>query len=241
MLWWSHFSALGGLNVSVAGALAIAGWLAAVRCWRAALAWCLAFCATMLVAAGSQMAFIGWGIGVRSLDFAGFSGHAARAAVLYPAALFLLLERVDRPLRRSGFVLGVLVAAIVAYARVAIGAHSVAEALSGWVLGSCAALLFAARAETACGPIRVPLLAGLALPLFLLPYAEPAGAGQWITGLSLALSGHDRPYLRGSWQPAGFPYVPPCAPEKLHLGYLCLAGEQATDGMIRLSTKPGKP
>jgi hypothetical protein len=122
----------------------------------------------------------------------------------------------------------------------------VAEALSGWMLGSCAALLFAARTArtqdpAACGPIRKPLLAGLALPLLLLPHAEPAGARQWITGLSLALSGHDRPYLRGSWQPAGFPYVPPCAPEKLHLGYLCLAGEQATDGMIRLSTKPGKP
>jgi membrane-associated phospholipid phosphatase len=210
MLWWSHWSALGGLNVSVAGALAVTGWLAVMRCWRAALAWCLAFGATMLVAAGSQMAFIGWGIGVRSLDFAGFSGHAARAAVLYPAALFLLLERVDRPLRRSGFGLGVLVAAMVAYARVAIGAHAVSEAFSGWLLGSCAALLFAARAAATPGPAtpgraRTPLLVGLALPLLLLPYAEPAGARQWITRLSLALSGHERPYVRGSWQRAGFP------------------------------------
>jgi hypothetical protein len=226
MLWWSHWSALGGLNVSVAGALAITGWLAVMRCWRAARAWCLAFGATMLVAAGSQMAFIGWGIGVRSLDFAGFSGHAARAAVLYPAALFLLLERVDRALRRPGFVLGVVVAAMVAYARVAIGAHAVSEAFSGWLLGSCAALLFAARGTVmhgpaaqgvaTQGPARTPLLVSLALPLLLLPYAEPAGARQWITRLSLALSGHERPYVRGSWQPSGFPYAPPCAP-----GHLC--------------------
>jgi hypothetical protein len=231
MLWWSHWSALGGLNVSVAGALAITGWLAVMRCRRAALAWCLAFGATMLVAAGSQMAFIGWGIGVRSLDFAGFSGHAARAAVLYPAALFLLLERVDRPLRRAGFVLGVLVAATVAYARVAIGAHAVSEAFSGWLLGSGVALLFAARGAVTHGPAtqglatqgpaRNRLLVSLALPLLLLPYAEPAGAGRWITRLSLALSGHERPYVRGSWQPAGLPFVPPCAPERLHPGHLC--------------------
>src|SRR2546428_560249 len=48
MLWWSNISVLGGLNVTALGALAIAVWLGAARCWRLALAWCLLFGAAML-------------------------------------------------------------------------------------------------------------------------------------------------------------------------------------------------
>jgi hypothetical protein len=62
MVWWSHLSALGGLNVTALLAPAIAGWLAGARCWRLALAWCVLFGAALALAAGSQMAFIGWGI-----------------------------------------------------------------------------------------------------------------------------------------------------------------------------------
>jgi hypothetical protein len=218
---WTHLSALGGLNVSVPGALAIAAWLLGARCWRQALDWCLAFIATLAIAAGSQIAFIGWGIGARGVDFAGFSGHAARAALLYPVALYLLFGRGDALLRRAGMILGVLLAAGVAWARVEIGAHSVSEALLGWVLGTAAALLFAARTGTLRGPAHKPLLVGLALSLLLLPYAEPSYSRQWITGVALGLAGHDRPYQRGSWEPADEPYVPPCPHEKVHLGYLC--------------------
>lgn len=218
---WSHLSALGGLNVSVLGALAIAAWLAGARCWRQALDWCLLFIATLAIAAGSQIAFIGWGIGARGVDFAGFSGHAARAALLYPAALYLLFGRGGAFQRRTGLALGLLLAAMVAWARVKIGAHSVSEALLGWMLGSAAALLFALRSGTLRGPAHKPLVVGLALSLLLLPYAEPSYSHQWITGVALGLAGHDRPYLRDSWGPAGEPYVPPCPREKVHLGYLC--------------------
>jgi hypothetical protein len=175
----------------------------------------------MTVAAASQMAFIGWGIGVRGMDFAGFSGHATRAAALYPAALLLLCERGGARLRRAVLVLGVVLAAAVALARVEVGAHSVSEALLGWMLGTCAALLFAARSASLRGRARKPSLAGLLLPLLLLPYAQPLNAQQWITGLALQLSGNDRPWLRGTWEPAPQAYMPPCPREKVHLGYLC--------------------
>lgn len=221
MLWWSHLSALGGLNVTVLAALAVAGWLAGARCWRLALDWMLAFGLAMVVAAASQMAFIGWGIGVRQANFAGFSGHATRAAALFPVALFLLFEA-SRPLRRAGLVLGALLGLAVAVARVKVGAHSPAEAALGWLLGSGAAFWFALRIRGGVrAPAGKPLLVGLALPLLLLPYAEPVDAHQWITGMSLELSGHDRPYQRATWAPDEFPYVPPCAPQKVHLGYLC--------------------
>jgi membrane-associated phospholipid phosphatase len=221
MLWWSHLSALGGLNVTVLAALALAGWLAGARCWRLALDWSLAFGLAMLVAAASQAAFIGWGVGLRGADFTGFSGHATRAAALFPVALFLLLER-SRFLRRAGFVLGVLLALAVAVARVKVGAHSPSEAAMGWLLGSCAAGWFGLRIRGGVRePAGKPLLVGLALPLLLLPYAEPVNSHQWLTALALDLSGHDRPYQRATWEQDAQPYVAPCAPQKVRLNWLC--------------------
>jgi membrane-associated phospholipid phosphatase len=221
MLWWSHLSALGGLNVTTLAALAVAGWLAGARCWRLALDWSLAFGAVLVVAAASQAAFIGWGLGWRGADFAGFSGHATRAAALFPVALFLLFER-SRALRRFGLVLGALLALAVALARVRVGAHSPSEAALGWLLGSCAAGWFALRIRGGVRePAGKPLLVGLALPLLLLPYAEPVNSHQWLTALALELSGHDRPYQRATWEQDALRYVPPCAPQKVHLSWLC--------------------
>jgi membrane-associated phospholipid phosphatase len=221
MLWWSHLSALGGLNVTILLAVGVAAWLGAARCWRLALAWCLLFGATMLVAAGSQVAFIGWGIGIRSLSFTGFSGHAARAAAVFPVALFLLVERRARGLRARAVAAGSLLAAGVALARIEVGAHSASEVVSGCALGLGAAALFLARARAASDCSPQPLLLGLLAATILLPRADPADSHQWLTAAALKLSGHDRVYLRDDWQPAQGPYVPPCAPARVRFGVLC--------------------
>jgi membrane-associated phospholipid phosphatase len=221
MVWWSHISALGGLNVTLLVALAIAAWLVAARCWRLSLAWCLLFAGAMLVAVATQVAFIGWGIGVRSLDFTGFSGHAARAAAVYPVALFLLLERRPAGLRSAAVAAGVLLAAAVALARVKVGAHSGSEAVLGFGLGFGVALLFFRRAYANRRGAPKPLLISLVLAMLLLPKAEPESAHQWLTALALTLSGQDHPYQREDWRPAPSAYVPPCPPEKVHFGRIC--------------------
>jgi hypothetical protein len=218
---WSHISALGGLNLTALGALASAAWLVGARCWRLSLVWCLLFAGALVVAVGSQVAFIGWGVGLRALDFTGFSGHATRAAAVYPVALFLLFERSPAARRNAAALCGALLGAAVALARIKVGAHAPSEAWSGFGLGLAAALLFV---RCACSNRRGaprPLLVGLALALLLLPKAEPADAHQWVTALALAVSGHDRPYLRANWRQAPGPYVPPCLPAKLRFGYLC--------------------
>lgn len=222
MDWWSHISELGGLAATLTIAIASAGWLVGARCWRLALAWCALFGGALLLAVASQVAFIGWGIGVQRLDFTGFSGHATRAAAVYPVAAFLLLER-RRPLRRAlGVAAGVVLAAAVALARIKVGAHSSSEALTGWMLGLATAALFMARARSNRRASRKPLLvAGLLLGVLLLPRAEPASTHQWVTAAALKLSGHDRPWLRWGWKPAPVPYVPPCAPEKVVFDTLC--------------------
>jgi membrane-associated phospholipid phosphatase len=240
MVWWSHLSALGGLNVTALLALAIAAWLVGARCWRLALAWCLLFGAALLIAAASQMAFLGWGIGVRTLEFTGFSGHATRAAAVFPVALFLLLER--RGLRREdrrqatraagqdrrdgarlrvAMLAGALLAVAVAVARVKVGAHSPSEAAAGCLLGLACAGLFIARTRSAGDRSPQPLLLGLLAATVLLPRADPVNSHQWLTAAALKLSGSDRVWLRDGWQPAQGPYVPPCAPSKLRFDVLC--------------------
>jgi membrane-associated phospholipid phosphatase len=221
MLWWSHLSALGGLNVTALLAVGVTAWLAGGRCWRLARVWCLVFGGAMLVAAASQMAFIGWGVGIRTLSFTGFSGHAARAAAVFPVALFLLVERQPRGVRMGAVAAGSLLAVAVALARIQIGAHSPSEAVSGCLLGLAAAALFLARARAArdCSPR--PLLLGLLAATILLPRADPVYAHQWLTAAALTLSGRDRVYLRNDWQPAQGPYVPPCEPSRVRFAVLC--------------------
>ena len=221
MIWWSHLSSLGGLNVTALLAVGVAAWLAAARCWRLALVWCLLFCGAMLVAAASQVAFIGWGIGIRSLAFTGFSGHATRAAAVFPVALFLLTERGSPWRRRGAAAAGCLLAVAVALARIQVGAHSASEAVSGCVLGLAAAGVFLARARAAQDRSPRPLLLGLLAATILLPRADPAYSHQWLTAVALKLSGRDRVYLRNDWQPAQGPYVPPCAPARVRFAVLC--------------------
>jgi membrane-associated phospholipid phosphatase len=240
MTWWCHLSALGGLNVTALLAVAIAAWLVGARCWRLALAWCLLFGGALGVAAASQVAFLGWGIGVRALDFTGFSGHATRAAAVFPVALFLLLERrglrrEDRRKdarpggqdRRSGGALraavlaGAVLAAAVAVARVKVGAHSGSEAAAGCLLGLACAGLFIARTRAARDRSPQPLLLGLLAAALLLPRADPVYTHQWLAAAALKLSGNDRVWLRDAWQPARNPYVPPCAPQKRRFDVLC--------------------
>lgn len=221
MLWWSHLSALGGLNFTALLAVGVAAWLVAARCWRLALVWCLVFGGAMLVAAASQVAFIGWGIGIRFLAFTGFSGHATRAAAVFPVVLFLLAERGSSRLRLGALAVGGLLAVGVALARVQVGAHSPSEALAGCMLGLGAAALFLARARAAQHRSPKRLLLGLLVATVLLPQADPDYPHQWLTAVALKLSGRDLVYLRNDWQPAQGPYVPPCAPAQVRFAVLC--------------------
>ena len=241
MIWWSHLSALGGLNVTALLALAIAAWLVGARCWRLALAWCLLFGAAILIAAASQVAFLGWGIGVRSLGFTGFSGHATRAAAVFPVALFLLLDRQGRrrverrkegradgqPERRkegwqrAAVLAGAILAVVVAVARVKVHAHTPSEAIAGCLLGLGAAGLFIVRCRAARDWTPQPLLLGLLAATVLLPRADPMNSHQWLTAAALKLSGSDRVWLRDDWQPARNAYVPPCAPYRRRFDLLC--------------------
>ena len=89
-LWYS-ITNLGGAGLTLPLAIAIALWLAVGYTWRMAAGWLLLLGAAIGVVTVTKLAFLGWGVGIRELDFTGVSGHAMLSTAVYPVALFLML------------------------------------------------------------------------------------------------------------------------------------------------------
>ncbi len=221
-MFWEHITALGGWSVTGSVALAIGLWLALGHCWRVALYWCVCFALGLLLVLETKLAFVGWGMGIRSLDFAGFSGHAVRAAAVFPIASFLLLKKSPRPLLVAGVVLGMAAAALVAYSRVRLHAHSISEAAFGFALGTAIAMLLVARAERAQQFTLHPALAAVSVLVFILVPQDTVPSQPVIEALALKLSGNPRPYDRRTWQMAAPRRQPGCPSGQTRRGSTCV-------------------
>lgn len=193
-------STLASMTVLGPAGLAIALWLALGSHWRLALHWCLLYGAGLGLVVLSKLAFIGWGIGISALDMTCFSGHAMRAAAVYPVGCFLALRGTRRPIRVAGVLAGVTLAVLTSIGRVELGTHSVAEAVSGTLLGLLVAGLFIwqARAERPFVLSRALMLASLCL-LAWTPQVEQIQTEDVLTEAALHLSGHARPFTRFDW------------------------------------------
>ena len=227
MNWWQHLTDLGSLNVTAPIAVGIAAWLGVAHCVRLAGYWTAIFLGAMSLVVASKIAFLGWGIGSQALDFAGFSGHAARAAAVFRVAIGLLLHRQKPRLRNQGVLAGVLIAAAIAVSRVVVGAHSVSEAASGCLLGLAAALLFIDRARAAVNFRPGPVL--VAITPENRSAHDPAVAGR-----DRAYPVRQRPRLAAPGLGAGADSLhSSVCPGKSPRGLaLYLAVMQATDGMM---------
>ena len=201
MTWWNSLGLLGSMAVMAPAGLAIAVCLAAAGAWRLVLHWCWLFAGAMALVVVSKVAYIGWGIGLPSIGFAGFSGHAMRAGAVLPVAAFLVLRNTAAATRQAGLMAGVLAAVLlamlVAVARVAVHAHSVSEALTGCALGLAVAGTFIVAAKAAGQfVLNRALLALIACALLFTPQVKPVPTEAWLTRLALHLSGHKQPYQR---------------------------------------------
>lgn len=202
MIDWSEITHFGDITITSLAALAITAWLLAENEKRLALLWCVLFGSAMTLVVATKMAFIGWGIGIRSLDFAGFSGHAMRAAAVLPVLFYLLLERTPGWVRVSGAVCGLGFAALISVSRVFLNAHSISEVVAGWVLGAAVSILFIRVANASLrvhvfNPLRIAVSV---LALLQAPYVHPAPTQQWLTQITLYVTGHEQPYPRAEWR-----------------------------------------
>lgn len=181
-------------------AMIITAWLLLGRAWRLALWWIMLFTGGMVFVVATKIAFIGWGLGVQSLDFTGLSGHVMRATSIMPVLFYMLVQRYSPRIRNIGVVLGLLFGVVIAISRLEVHAHSISEAASGWLLGAAISLGFI-RLLSAANRIEIQpsLVVFSLLALMLTPYSEPVPTQRWITSAALQLSGHDRPYIRVTW------------------------------------------
>ena len=131
--------------------------------------WGLLFGITGAIVSASKLAFMGWGIGIRALDFTGFSGHTPLSTAFWLIFLWLVCARGSVALRRTAMVMGYLLAGLVGYSRLAIHAHSPSEVIAGLLLGACGSALFLLLQRNSSRVVDAQLSWGGVLSLIIIP------------------------------------------------------------------------
>ena len=195
---WRGVTRLGESGIALPLILVVAiglGW--ATRRAERGLSLLLPIVLAAIVVTTTKIAFMGFGWGIASIDFTGISGHAMLAAAIYPVLAVAFVAPAS-PRREVATVLAAAVVVLVAVSRIAIGAHSASEVLSGCALGVLAAAVTTRSIDRAAGKcLSLAWLAPALVWLLLTLPAPPVMASHdWIAGLATTLSGRDRPFLR---------------------------------------------
>ncbi|MDY1685670.1 phosphatase PAP2 family protein [Klebsiella pneumoniae] len=170
--------------------------------------WSLLFGITGAIVCASKLAFMGWGLGIRKLDYTGFSGYSALSAAFWPIFLWLLSARFSAGWQKAAVATGYILAAVVGYSRLVIHAHSVSEVIAGLLLGAAGLLLGAAgsalflllqKRTSDCDYKTVPW-GGIAclvmVPLILLHSGSKAPTQTLLGQIATAIGPLDKPFTR---------------------------------------------
>jgi membrane-associated phospholipid phosphatase len=203
MFTWVAITKLADTIVMLPAAALCIGGLALRRAWRLALSWCLLLTAGLAIVAATKIAFIGWGIGIPSLDFTGFSGHAMRATAIAPVLFYLICQKAPPPARLAAVLAGIGFGLLIGVSRIMVHAHSVSEVVGGCLVGAVIGLVFISMLAGMHNPVPAsPVFALGLLVLVLAPMSEPAPTERWLQHLALSLSGNERPFVRADWKTA---------------------------------------
>lgn len=200
--WFHWFTRFGEIGILWPVAIALTLWMIFIgRSWRMALAWLLPLGAAIFITSVSKIAFLGWGLGIRSLDFTGFSGHAMFSAAIYPVMAFALTAsgRTERRPWQLAAVSGAYaLAVLIAYSRVVVHAHSWSEVVTGFLLGAAASgcTLWLIGRPPARAVLRWALLAVAGWLVLMPSQAAPTRTHDVVTELSIRLAGRERPFTR---------------------------------------------
>jgi hypothetical protein len=198
---WMFITGFGGAAVMVPLALAVAAWLAVGYRWRTAALWLFLLATGAALVTVTKIAFLGWGIGVRALDFTGISGHSMLSTAVFPVMLYVILLPAPRMTRTFGVLVGLGIGTLVGLSRVALSAHSVSETIAGCLLGGAVALAYVAlHRETPTKALSSSVVAVSLLVVIASLYDFHLPTQRWVTGIALDLSGHDKPFIRARWK-----------------------------------------
>ena len=162
--------------------------------WR----WAICLGGAVLVVLATKVAFLGWGIGSRALDFTGISGHGTLAASVLPMLAWWVTQDRDDATRRRAVVAALLFAAAVGLSRVIVLAHSPSEVAAGLALGFAVAALAIPRHRIvdARVPLRWLVVAGLVAVGSLSQAGDGDDAHGIVVRIALLLSGRQAPFDR---------------------------------------------
>lgn len=195
--FWSLLSLAGSMAVMGPAGVFVGAWLALGKHMRLARNWVLLFGAGMAVVVLTKLAFMGWGVGIASISFAGFSGHAMRASAVLPVLFYLLFKHLRPSMLGFGVALGALLAVLITISRLELGMHPLSEAAGGSLLGFAIAWIFIRQAQKMKEFTIPPVLIGLGLcGLLVAPHVEPVPTEELISRVALMLSGHDQTFSR---------------------------------------------
>jgi membrane-associated phospholipid phosphatase len=191
---WQIITHLGssGLILPIVALLAVALWqsrqTAVLRIWLVGM-----LAATALTLA-TKIAFMGWGIGIRALDFTGISGHTLLAMTVLPMLFVLVSPPVGK---RYGLMLGLALGVLVGISRIILNMHSLSEVAIAGVLGATIAIsAFRAIDAGRQSPRFVQAAPLLLLLAFNTSAATYLPSHEIEIRIALALSGRDAPFHR---------------------------------------------
>jgi membrane-associated phospholipid phosphatase len=199
MISWTAITDFGDSAAMLPAAITIGLWLAIGGAWCRALAWMLTFTLGMSVVIISKLAFIGWGYGIRSLDFTGVSGHSMLATAILSCGCYLAGEKLRRGVRLAGAATGMAGGFLIGLSRLELQVHSVSEVVAGCLLGGMVSGVFVILARR-WPRSRVPAMAGggALLLLLVMVHGGKAPTQDWITRVAEMLSGQSTPYTRAN-------------------------------------------
>jgi membrane-associated phospholipid phosphatase len=197
LLFWTYFTKLADTNVMMPLAFLLAAWLACLRRWHEAALWLVLFCAALAIVAATKIAYVGWGIGIASLDFTGVSGHAMRATAVAPVFAYLALRKRTPAAVASAVLIGLAFGVLIAISRLVLHQHSLSEVVIGVLLGGATGLAYLWLARThRIMPWNTAVIALCMVTIGSGLMAKPAPTERWIERIALYLSGRETPYHR---------------------------------------------
>lgn len=166
--------------------------------WKQTAQWALLFGGVGTIVCTSKLAFMGWGIGIRELDFTGFSGHSALSASIWPVMMWLLTGRFSTAVRKTAVLSGYVLALLIGYSRLAIHVHSVSEVVSGLALGVAASSTFLWLQRNIAPPALSyrKIAAALLLPLLLINNGTIAPTQGLLEFIAVNIAPIDKPFTR---------------------------------------------
>jgi membrane-associated phospholipid phosphatase len=121
-------------------AVIMAIWLLRGQASPLAVHWLFILGFAVFIVLATKLAFLGWGVGIASIDFTGISGHAMLSSAVFPTLAALLTLQQRPVIRALAIASGFVVALLVGISRLVLDAHSESEVLIGWTLGGLVTL-----------------------------------------------------------------------------------------------------